>query len=152
MTDNLPVPVVYTEHQPRPQKEKPVNKNAGPLTAKDLRTNLMEVAGVTKEELGQILRKAIDTTIEQMDAIQYQTFSYMGKKGDEVFSPDNKTRLKAAEQALRFVDQMPRATKDTGPKTATVVINLPNIYSPEVLKEKPIIIDAEVVDGPSEHT
>lgn len=124
-------------------RDTPIDKKSGPVTVGDIRKGLLEAAGVTKQELAQVLRKAIDTTVEQMDALNSQTFAYMGKIGDTVYSADNKTRLKAAEQALKFVDQMPRATKDNGPKVASVVINLPNIYSSDVLKDKPLVINTE---------
>lgn len=139
MSDNLPVPLDYGKRAVRQDQK------AGPLTSKDLRSGLMEAAGVTKEELGAMLRKAIDTTVKQMDAVDAQTFAYQGKAGDTVYKENNVIQLKAAELALKFVDQMPRASKDTGPKTASVIINLPNIYTPEFLSKdkKPIIINTE---------
>lgn len=138
----------YAEHEPVKPKG-PRDKNLGPLKAKDVRAHVMEAAGVTREELGALLRKAIDTTLKQMDATVAQTFAYQGKVGDTIYRDDNATQLKAAELAIKFVDQMPRGTQDKGPKVPSVVINLPNIYSKDTLDNKIII---ETTPDPLEET
>lgn len=144
--NNLPVPVdgVYVEHTPAKSKlYVPQDKNAGPLKAADLRKDLLQAAGVTREELGALLRKAINVANDQLEAVEAQTFAYQGKAGDTVYKADNKVRLKAVETVLKFVDQMPRNKQDDGPKQAAVTINFPNFYSKEFLDndKKGVIVD-----------
>lgn len=103
-------------------------KDIGVLTDADIRRSLLSAAGVTRAELGGLLRKAIDKTVEKLDAMTSKTFQFQGKAGDTIYLTDHATQLKAAEMLLRFADEMPRSGKDVGPKTPSVTINMPDIY------------------------
>ena len=118
----------------------------GLLTVEDVRKGLLQVAGVTKEELGAVVRKSLDKLVDKLDAKDSTTFQHLGTAGDTVYKDDNSTQLKAAEALLKFTDTMPKGVQGQQTKTPHVTLNLPGIYTKEFLEktqQDPITIEVE---------
>ena len=116
-------------------KNLPVDKiqhNTGIVTVKDIRHGLLELAGFTSEELSGLVRKSVKTLEDSLAAEQSQTFSYMGQIGETVTKPDHPTRLKAAQELLRFTDVKP-VSHEIHKQTNTINYVVPEIYSPKVV-------------------
>jgi len=97
----------------------------GPLTPDYTRTKILEAAGVTLEELGQMARRVIDKTASLMDAQKVRYFADKGIVLDERTVEDNQTQLGASKQAGEIVGLFSSKSSGGGPNKLEVIINLP---------------------------
>lgn len=115
-----------------------VDPNAGITTVQDIRHGLLELAGFTPKELSGLVRKAVKTLEDGLEATNTQTLSYMGQKGDEIVTADNAIRHRSAEALLRFTDSRPKQTETTKDSTH-ISFTIPTFYTEETAKAPKVV-------------
>ena len=106
-----------------------------PFPVDDLRGKVLDAAGVSVEEQGKLLRKAIDENKKLLSAKKRQYFSHDGIVKDSREDVDHTARMKAVSEIYDLVGaKSPKSgSSNSGVK---VEINLPSWYSPEIINVK----------------
>lgn len=97
----------------------------GPLTPDFTRAKILEAAGVTIEELGQLARDVITKSRALMDAKKMRYWAHEGRVMDEKEVEDNQTQLGASKQAGEIAGLFSSRASSGSSGKLEVVINLP---------------------------
>ncbi|MFQ5861501.1 MAG: hypothetical protein ACE5IC_00075 [Candidatus Brocadiales bacterium] len=91
-----------------------------------LREKILEAAGITTKDLGQLARKAINKSEELLNATQKKFSPYQGCLGESVELPDQDTQLRAAKQILEFTGAFPSRSSDSnkGEHRTLIIVNV----------------------------
>ncbi len=118
-------PCVTESSLPVKSADSVAKPSPGPLTPDFTRAAILEAAGVTIEELGQMARRVINKTASLMDAQKVRYFADKGIVLDERQVEDNQTQLGATKQAGEIVGLFSSKSSSGSPSRLEVIINLP---------------------------
>ena len=93
------------------------------------RKRYYELAGIDEAEMARSLRKAFNTTNQQLDAEKVELVTHQGDY-QRVSVPDNPSRLRAAEQVYDLTGVRVSKQERSGGGSVTVVVNLPAHHLP----------------------
>ncbi len=107
----------------------PKRKEAGPLTASDVRDEALEILGITQGGLGA---KSIKKAVDLMDATKLKVVAHEGKITDQIELEDNATQLGAARLVAEMAPVFSsRSEGGKGETNVQINVVLPSWYTPK---------------------
>lgn len=126
----------------KPAPQPPVRRKRHSPTlpfGENLREEILRQAGITPQELGRLLKKALDKAEEKLEAKKVHFFSYMGKVYEVRELPDHDTQLSASKQIMELAGAFPSKFQDRGKGESNVqiVVNIPWAKESDPLESSP---------------
>ena len=125
-----------TDNLPQSSPKLTQAKRSLPLDAMRLKSEALALAGITKQDLADYMRKAIETTLAGMEAERTEHITYQGEITATVQHVDHQARLAAARQLAKLVQDN---------------LSLLTDEDTEASKRQPVSVVINLGDGASAH-